>query len=161
MCTYVRTFVQSEIVIAQFLEALGTILTKNLGLTWKWLLMRARLWHTRVVLRIFPENSYFQENFENGEKFWAKGNEHARFCSLYHMWTSVGLFAFLQTHSLTHSISVYVALGVLCGPLTTTIYLVIWSVGALIIGTRQSGDSLASVFQKCTLSLSKTGQNSK
>ncbi len=63
MCTYLRTFAQSEFVIARFLEALRTILTKNRGLTREWLLVRARLWRSRVPHRIFLENRLLPRKF--------------------------------------------------------------------------------------------------
>ncbi len=58
-----RTFVQSKFIIARFLEALGTFLIKNRGLTREWLLIRARPWHPRVSRRIFLENRLFLEKF--------------------------------------------------------------------------------------------------
>ncbi len=67
MCTCVRIFVQFNFTVAQFLEDLGTILTKNQGLTREWLLIRARLWHPKVSHQIFSENK------QCPGKFWKWG----------------------------------------------------------------------------------------
>ncbi len=75
MCMYVRTFFQSEFVITQFLEDLGTILTKNQGLIREWLLIPARLDTHEFLVEFSLWIGYFWENFENGKKFWANAQQ--------------------------------------------------------------------------------------